>query len=235
MLKAKIKMPKKPVRLSLNQLPKEDEIEDSDKISQDQLNTAKLYTSREEYIKTLKNNIDYMEVGVAWGYYSKLVADWCNPKSIDLVDWYNQDLKCWSWRKFGECQCNPKHVLEYEAENHEQYIKDKFAQYNNVKTIKGDAREVLNGVEKKYDYIYIDITNNRHITKTVLNLCSTLVDVGGIIGLNDYLIYDGIIEDMPYGTFQTVNEFLSLNKNWVVDGIALHNLGFYDIYIRKSA
>jgi hypothetical protein len=60
-----------------------------------------------------------------------------------------------------------------------------------------------------------------------------LVDVGGIIGLNDYLIYDGIIEDMPYGTFQTVNEFLDKNKNWEVDGLALHNLGFYDIYIRR--
>jgi len=60
-----------------------------------------------------------------------------------------------------------------------------------------------------------------------------MVPIGGIIGMNDYIIYDGIIEDKPYGTFQTVNEFLSANKNWSVDAIALHNLGFYDIYIKK--
>jgi hypothetical protein len=57
---------------------------------------------------------------------------------------------------------------------------------------------------------------------------------GGTIGLNDYLIYDGIIEDVPYGTFQTVNEFLFKNKDWEVEALALHNLGFYDIYIRKA-
>jgi len=224
-------MPKKPTR---SLYIKDDEIEDSDKISQKQLNNARLFSCREEYIKTLKQNISYMEVGVAWGYYSKLIADECNPKSIDLLDWYNQDLKCWSWRKFGECQCTPKHTLEYEAEDHEQYIKDKFAQYNNVKTIKGDARDTLRSINKKYDYIYIDITNDRDATKTVLNLCADMLNHGGIIGLNDYLIYDGIIEDMPYGTFQTVNEFLSINKDWVVDAIALHNLGFYDIYIKRT-
>jgi hypothetical protein len=26
---------------------------------------------------------------------------------------------------------------------------------------------------------------------------------------------------------------LQYNKNWIVDAIALHNLGFYDIYIRR--
>jgi hypothetical protein len=48
------------------------------------------------------------------------------------------------------------------------------------------------------------------------------------------LIYDGIIEDAKYGTYQSVNEFLLLNKEWSVDGIALHPLGFYDIYLRKE-
>lgn len=227
-------MPKKPVWLLPTQLPKDDEIEDSYKISQEQLKNAKLYSCREEYIKTLNNHIDYMEVGVAWGYYSELVADQCSPSSIDLVDWYNQDLKCWSWRKFGSCQCTPKHVLEYEAEDHEKYIINKFNKYKNVKTIKGDAIDVIPNINKKYDYIYIDITNNRYTTKTVLESCSKLIKNGGIIGLNDYLIYDGIIEDMPYGTFQTVNEFLANNKNWYVDAIALHNLGFYDIYIKHG-
>jgi hypothetical protein len=60
-----------------------------------------------------------------------------------------------------------------------------------------------------------------------------MVKPGGIIGLNDYLIYDGIIEDVPYGTYQSVNEFLFFNKNWSVDAIALHSLGFYDIYLRS--
>ena len=213
---------------------KNDEIEDSQKISQKQLNNAKLFSSREEYVKSLPENLRYMEVGVAWGYYSELVASQKNPKSIHLLDWYNQDLKCWSWRKFGKCQCSTKHTLDYTPETHEKFITEKFSIYNNVSILKGDAKDILPTLTTEYDYIYIDISNDRKITKNVLEASSKLISTKGIIGLNDYLIYDGIIEDVAYGTFQTVNEFLYKNKNWSVDAIALHNLGFYDIYIRKD-
>jgi hypothetical protein len=60
-----------------------------------------------------------------------------------------------------------------------------------------------------------------------------MVSPGGIIGLNDYLIFDGVIDEQPYGTFQAVNEFLHFNKNWVVDALALHSIGFNDIYLRR--
>lgn len=209
------------------------EIEDSPKINQSQLNSAKLYSSREEYAKSLPKGIRYMEVGVAWGYSVELFAGASEASMVHLVDWFNQDLKCWSWRKFGSCQCEGfKHELLYTPETHEQYIIDKFSSYN-LKTIKGDAVLVLPNIKDEYDFIYIDITNERDITKKVLSSASKLVPVGGVVGLNDYLIYDGIIEDQPYGTFQTVNEFLMYNDNWVVDGLALHNLGFYDIYLRR--
>lgn len=230
-------MPKKPVPgLQNNQVKPfaDDEIEDSPKISQQQLNGARLYSSREEYAKSLKQGIRYLEVGVAWGYSAELFAGASKASSVTLLDWYNQDLKCWSWRKFGSCQCQGfKHELLYTPETHEQYIKDKFSNYN-LTTVKGEASAMLPTINGEYDFIYIDISNDRYITRKVLNLAQRLIPVGGIIGLNDYLIYDGIIEDQPYGTFQTVNQFLDENKNWVVDGLALHNLGFYDIYIRRE-
>lgn len=212
-----------------------DQIDCAHLIDQDKLNLAKIYSSREEYVKTLPSGLKYMEVGVAWGYYADLVATQKNPECIHLVDWFNQDLKCWSWRKFGECQCNgEKHKLLYNAETHEKYIIDKFNKYNNVKTFKGDSKEVLKNILYKYDYIYLDITNDRKDIRPTLQAASLLVKDGGIIGLNDYLIYDGIIEDKPYATFQVVNEFLRYNSNWSVDAIALHALGFYDIYIKKD-
>lgn len=230
-------MPKRPVRmLEDNEIRNfsEDEIEDSPKISQEQLKNAKLFSSREEYAKSLPKGIKYLEIGVAWGYSAEMFISASEASDSDLMDLYNQDLKCWSWRKFGSCQCEGmKHELLYTPETHEQYIKDKFNKYGS-NTIKGDCLEILPNLDKKYDFIYIDISNNRLITRRTLKLASKLIDVGGIIGLNDYLIYDGIIEDMPYGTFQTVNEFLDKNKNWEVDGLALHNLGFYDIYIKRT-
>jgi hypothetical protein len=231
-------MPKKPVPpFNENEIKiiNNDQIEDSPKISQNQLLGAKLFSSREEYAKSLKRGIKYLEVGVAWGYSAKMFIEESDASSADLLDLYNQDLKCWSWRKFGSCQCEGfKHELLYTPETHEKYIIDLFKDRKNVNTVKGDALDILPSLNKKYDFIYIDISNDRYQTRECIKHCANLVDVGGIIGLNDYLIYDGIIEDMPYGTFQTVNEFLDKNKNWSVDAIALHNLGFYDIYIRKN-
>jgi len=216
-----------------------DEIEDSEKISQEQLNGAKLFTSREEYAKNFKQGIRYLEVGVAWGYSVKMFLDATNAVSADLVDWFNQDLRCWSWRKFGACQCSGmKHELLYTPEKHQEYIINKFISYPKVTTYKGDSKEVLPKLidaKKEYDLIYIDITNYRFTTRDAIRNASKMIPVGGVIGMNDYLIYDGVIEEEPYGTFQTVNEFLQYNKNWVVDAIALHNLGFYDIYIRRIA
>lgn len=230
-------MPRKPISPVMgddNFLLSDSDIDCAFSISQSQLDQAKIYSSREEYIKMLPDKLKYMEVGVAWGYYSKLVAEQKNPELIHLVDWFNQDLKCWSWRKFGECKCEGlKHEMLYTPETHEQYIIDRFSKYN-TKTFKGDSKKILSQITDKYDYIYLDITNNRSDIRPTLNLASKLVDVNGIIGLNDYVIYDGIIEDRPYATYQVVNEFLYSNKNWSVDAIALHVLGFYDIYLKRN-
>ncbi len=232
-------MPKKPVRPSNYDEIRyvgDDEIEDSPKISQEQLKEAKLFSSREEYAESLPKGIKYLEVGVAWGYSAQMFIDASEASEALLIDLYNQDLKCWSWRKFGSCQCNGfKHELLYTPETHQTYIIDKFSYHPKVATMKGDAASILSTLNNKYDFIYIDVSNDRILTRKVLKDASELVEVGGRVGLNDYLIYDGIIEDIGYGTFQTVNEFLSINKNWVVDALALHNLGFYDIYLRKVA
>lgn len=225
-------MPKKPVEFAVH----DDEVEHSPKINQNQLNSARLFSSREEYAKSIPQGIRYLEIGVAWGYSVELFAGTSNASKVDLIDLYNQDLKCWSWRKFGSCQCDGmRHELLYLPETHEQYIKDKFKDYNNVRTLKGSANSILPTITDEYDLIYIDITNDRKTTKKCLDLASKITAIGGVVGMNDYLVYDGIIEDSLYGTFQTVNWFLYDNPNWSVDAIALHNLGFYDIYLKRNA
>ena len=229
--------PTPPLGLTEHRVFANGQIEDSEKISQEQLTNAKIFHSREEYAKNFKKEIRYLEVGVAWGYSVQMFLDSTDAISADLVDWFNQDLRCWSWRKFGACQCSGmKHELLYTPDEHQDYITKKFSEYKDVNTYKGDSKDILPKLVaegKEYDLAYIDITNYRFTTRDALRNVSKMIPVGGVIGMNDYLIYDGIIEEEPYGTFQTVNEFLQYNKNWIVDAIALHNLGFYDIYIRR--
>ena len=212
----------------------EGHIESGRFIDQEQLKNARLFSSREEYAKQLPKDMKWMEIGVAWGYYSNYVCSVADPRETHLSDVYNQDLKCWSWRKHGSCQCaNQKHEMLYTPETHEAYIIEKFSKYRNVKTIRGEAPGSL-GPDNDYDYIYLDTGNDRYEIRELAEATYNLVKPGGILGFNDYTIYDGIIEDEPYGTFQTVNELLHFNKNWSVDALALHQVGFYDIYLRRD-
>ena len=140
-------MPRKPVPPLVGSEPlkvKDDEIECAFLVDQEQLDGAKIYTNREEYIKTLPKGIKFMEAGVAWGYYSELVAEHCDPELIHLFDYFSGDLKCWSWRAFGECQCQPiKHEKLYTRKTQIPFIEDKFKKYNNVKLFVGDVRFTL--------------------------------------------------------------------------------------------
>lgn len=231
-------MSRQPIRPLEDDFPlaNDNEIDCSFLIPQEQLANAKIFTNREMYVKTLNHGIRYLEVGVAWGYYVDLVINAAKPVSVDLLDRFDQDLKCWSWRKFGECKCDGiKHEELYTPETHHDYMLDKYKNINNFSTIVGDSVRVLPTLvgKKEYDYIYLDITNWRQEIRPTLHAAAKLVPVGGLIGLNDYLIYDGVIEDAPYATYQVTNEFLLKNPNWVVDAIALHPLGFYDIYIKR--
>jgi hypothetical protein len=205
---------------------KDDEIEVAIPISQNQLNDAKLFSSRHEYAKTLNKNIAYLEVGVAYGYSAQMFMDTTNAKSADLLDLYNGAVGV-----LEPGGAPPQDNLE----THEQYIKNKFSYHPNVNTIKGDALNILPTINKKYDLIYIDIMRDRLSTRKLLSYCSKLTNINGIIGLTSYMNYDGILYNEPCGVYQSVNEFLHFNINWSVDAIMLNNLGFHDIYIKKNA
>ena len=211
----------------------DNEVEDSGVIDQNQLKYAKIFSTREEYLKTLSGKINYLEIGVAWGYYSKLVAELNITKCIHLLDTYNQYHLCWGLRYNNFCSCNQEHD-NYTPETHQEYIENLFSKYENVKTFKGDSRDILKNLPYKYDYIYIDSNNDRDCVTPTLFQAAKMINDNGIIGLNDYVLWDGVIEERGYGVVQAVNEFLSKNPDWSVDALALHPLGFYDIYIKKG-
>jgi predicted O-methyltransferase YrrM len=221
-------MPKKiiePLNYGEEFICTDNEIEKARHISQNQLNNAKLFESRFEYAKTLNKNISYLEVGVAWGYSAKMFIDVTKAKDADLVDFYNNASGI--IHPGGD---SPKD----NSITHEQYIKNKFSYHPNINTIKGDARDILPNLNKKYDFIFLDMDTERFFIRKCLSDCSKLINNNGVIGLTSYTNYDNILYQHHVGVYQSVNEFLYLNPNWSVDAIILHDLGFHDIYIKKN-
>jgi hypothetical protein len=216
---------REPLRYDEDKMYEDHEVEMAIHISQDQLNGAKLFTSKYEYAKTLDKNIAYLEVGVGWGNSAKMFIDTTNAKSADLLDFYNNAD---GTRVPGGADPG---ITE---ESHEEYIKNKFSYHPNVNTIKGDMREEFFKLRKRYDFIFFDGDTDRILVRNLLKHASELITSNGVIGMTSYLVYDAVHYDRHPGVYQAVNEFLYLNKNWFVDGIVLHDLGFHEIYIKRS-
>jgi hypothetical protein len=217
---------REPLKLNEEKTYGDHEIEIARPISQDQLNGAKLFNSKYEYAKTLDKNISYLEVGVAWGNSAKMFIDTTNAKSADLLDFY--DNATGTRVPGGEDPGT-------NAKEHQEYIKNKFSYHPNVNTIKGNMREVFFKLNKKYDFIFFDADADRLLVRNLLAHASKLINVNGVVGFTSYMSYDAIHYDKHVGVYQSVNEFLYFNKNWSVDGIVLHDLGFHEIYIKRNS
>jgi len=217
---------REPLKYDEEKMYEDHEVEMAIHISQDQLSSAKLFTSKYEYAKTLDKNIAYLEVGVGWGNSAKMFIDTTNAKSADLLDLYNNAD---GTRVPGGSDPG------ITAESHEEYIKNKFSYHPNVNTIKGDMRKEFFKLKKMYDFIFFDGDTDRILVRNLLKHASTLVNPNGVIGFTSYLVYDAVHYDRHPGVYQAVNEFLYLNKNWNVDGIVLHDLGFHEIYIKRNS
>lgn len=204
----------------------DNEIEIAIPISQNQLSSAKIFNSKYEYAKTLNKGIAYLEIGVGYGQSAKMFIDTTSAKSADLLDLYNNAEGV---RHAGGSF--PKDS----SMTHEEYIKDKFAYHPNVKTIKGDARDIIFTLDKKYDLILFDSLAQRILVRNALKHCSQLVNIDGVIGFTSYMNYDAIHYNMHVGIYQSVNEFLHFNTNWSVDGLVLNDLGFHEIYIKRNS
>lgn len=185
-------------------------------ISQEQLNEAKLYSTKFEFIKHIPKNGHILEIGTLAGDYAELLLQ-TNPKSIDLVDVFEAN----DWRDLNR----------FDKRGHYNFVKNRFKNNPEVILNRGYSHDVLPTLRKKYDYIYIDANHDyEHASKDLTDALPLLAE-GGIIGLNDY-IYDDA-DYIVYGVIETVCEFLDKNKDWHVIGFALQERMYADIYIQK--
>ena len=185
-------------------------------ISQEQLDNAKLYSTKFEFIKHLPKNANILEIGTLAGDYAELLLQ-TNPLSIDLVDVFEAN----DWRDLNR----------FDKRGHYNFVKNRFKNNPEVSLLRGYSHDVLPTLKKKYDYIYIDANHDyEHASQDLADALPLLAE-GGIIGLNDY-IYDDA-DYIVYGVIETVCEFLDRNKDWQVIGFALQERMYADIYLQK--
>jgi hypothetical protein len=187
-------------------------------IEPSKLINAKVFADRfdENVLSIIPDKGLYLELGAGGGDYSRWILDRKNFDIAYLLDFFDQPCA-----RYGR----------WNAENHEQYVKD-LLKDKNIITVPGDIFKTIKTIDKKFDYIYIDATQDYESVSFFLKESEKIINKGGVIGINDYTFWS-YFEQEEYECVEAVNNFLN-NNNWHVVGYALGYCGYSDIYIKRD-
>jgi hypothetical protein len=187
-------------------------------IEPSKLTNAKVFADRfdENVLSIIPDSGLYLELGAGGGDYSKWLLDRKNFDLSYLLDFFDQ-----ACARYGR----------WTAENHEEYVKD-LLKDKNVITIAGNIKDTIKNIDKKFDYIYIDASQDYESVNIFLTESEKVINKGGVIGINDYTFWS-YFEQEEYECVEAVNNFLN-KGNWYVVGYALGYCGYSDIYIKKD-
>ena len=200
-------------------------------IPQKQLENAKLYSSRYDFIKTLPKGITFLEAGVLAGDFALEVIKTCLPSKSVLIDPY--DEIDWHSPEYG----GPRWV---NREDHFNFVLKRFAQeevrkISNVEVMKSTYQDFCISNNETFDFLYMDYhTSETSITEQI-ELSIPRLNKNGILGFNDYNIYFNETKTgEKMGTVPAINRFLYKNPEWYVHAFALNDNLTSDIYLKRS-
>jgi hypothetical protein len=197
-------------------------------IPQKKLDQAKLYSTRYHFIETLPKNIRFLEAGVLAGDFAMKVIEVVNPQRSILIDPY-ESIDYFATEYGGK---------RWESEkDHFDFITKRFKYIKGVKIYKGYFENIAKSIPLKFDFIYIDACNDYDSVFRYLQEASDMLAPGGIIGVNDYSIYENNTESLSKeesGVVAAVNDYLIKNPDFNVHAFAFNDRLTSDIYIIKE-
>jgi hypothetical protein len=198
-------------------------------IPQEKLKNATLYSTRYHFIETLPKNINFLEAGVLAGDFAMKVIEVTQPEFSVLVDPY-ESIDYFATEYGGKRWADES--------SHYDFIKQRFKYIKNVKIHKGYFEKLARYIRypSKFDFIYIDACNDYMSVFGYLEAANHLLAPGGIIGINDYSIYENNTESLSKeesGVVMAVNDYLIKNPDFKVHAFAFNDRLTSDIYLIK--
>lgn len=194
-------------------------------IPQDRLKYAKLYSSRDEFIKTLPKGITFLEAGVLAGDFSAKVIEVCSPSKSILIDPY-QSLD-WNAAEYHESRWHG-------PEQHFNFVKQRFSNITTVELFQGKYEDFALTNKDTFDFLYMDYDTSYTSIQHQIEISKSRLSIDGILGFNDYNIYENDTNiGKKQGTVHAINDFLYKNSDWYVYAFALNDNLTSDIYLKK--
>lgn len=142
-----------------------------------------------------------IEVGVAEGYFSKILLKTSNLKKLYLLD---------SWKHYAEeTYIDSNNLSDEEQEKRYLELLKKMSSYENrVYPIRADCRNAVHIFKDNFfDFVYLDANHAYEFVKETLPQWYNKVKVGGLFAGHDYM--NGIMDNGTiFGVKQAVDEFV---------------------------
>lgn len=160
-----------------------------------------------------KSEINFAEIGVAFGDYSEEILYRCAPKKLFLID---------AW-------------LGDRYEKGLDSVKSKFMNEildGKVEIMRGYSTEKLQEIENNtLDVVYIDTVHDYKVTWKELLLCKDKVKEHGYIAGHDYVKYNHMSK-LYYGVYDAVNRF-AVQYGYEFVYITMEQEGLHSFCLRK--
>ena len=175
-----------------------------DFIPQELLDGCRLFSNRNEMMKSFKYEYSakVAEVGVQEGLFNDFLNDTLQPKELYAID---------------------IDITQYTSRN---IIKD------NVIPINKPSQNILaSDFSSQLDLVYLDADHSYDAAKKDIEILKDIVKPGGLFVFNDFTMFS-VHEMLFYGVARAVTEFI-IKEKWQVIGLALDEWNFYDIALKK--
>lgn len=148
-----------------------------------------------DFLQCMPKNAVVAEVGVEWGSFSAFILSVTSPKSLYLID-------CWE-QQASDIYIDPDNLPDSDQEKIYRHVQDRFKNNNNVHLIRQYSDEAVKHFpDEFFDWVYIDANHGYKTAKEDIEMWWPKVKKGGYLAGHDYVVRP------HFGVVQAVNEFL---------------------------
>ena len=191
------------------------------------LRNARVCANRLEALSKIPAGGTAVEVGVAYGDFSRMILDIVKPDIFIAIDSFGIRPEDEPWGR---------QILKDNHCSHYDYYTGKFReqiQQGKMIVKQGMSWEMLEQLpDQSVDYMYVDADHSYASVARDVKALRSKIKPEGIVQFNDYtwFDYDAMI---AYGVPRAVHEFME-QENYEMLWLCLHPQGFYDVVLKKA-